>query len=209
MQSISKSTLVRLPTYLTYLRTIPDAQYVSATGIAQALGQNPVQVRKDLACVSSSGRPKVGYVREELIREIERFLGFDDVSDAVLVGAGRLGRALLGYKGFTEYGLNILAAFDEKAGPDGTDGDKPVLPMNRLAPFCKRLGVRIGIIAVPADAAQPVCDHLIEAGILAIWNFAPVKLSVPGDVLVQNENMASSLAILSTHLAQKLSGRDL
>ena len=113
-KKISKSVLKRLPGYHAYLKSLQnsDSPYISATAIANALDMGEVQVRKDLAMVSDGGRPKVGYVRERLIEDIEQFLGYDNTTDAILVGAGRLGQALLGYNGFDEYGLNILAAFD-------------------------------------------------------------------------------------------------
>lgn len=205
-QTVSKQTLARLPQYLSYLESLPDAvRSISATGIAAALGLNQVQVRKDLASVSSSGKPKVGYMRRDLIREIKAFLGYDSADEAVIVGAGKLGRALMGYVGFKDYGLNILAAFDSNDSMIGEDeSGHQILPMEVLKETCQRLGVRIGIITVPAPAAQTVCDQLIDAGVLAIWNFAPVRLVVPEGILVQNENMASSLAILSNHLAEKM-----
>lgn len=205
-QTVSKQTLARLPQYLSYLESLPDAvRSISATGIAAALGLNQVQVRKDLASVSSSGKPKVGYMRRDLIREIKAFLGYDSADEAVIVGAGKLGRALMGYVGFKDYGLNILAAFDSNDSMIGEDeSGHQILPIEVLKETCQRLGVRIGIITVPAPAAQTVCDQLIDAGVLAIWNFAPVRLVVPEGILVQNENMASSLAILSNHLAEKM-----
>jgi redox-sensing transcriptional repressor len=205
-QTVSKQTLARLPQYLSYLESLPDAvRSISATGIAAALGLNQVQVRKDLASVSSSGKPKVGYMRRDLIREIKTFLGYDSADEAVIVGAGKLGRALMGYVGFKDYGLNILAAFDSNDNQIGEDENgHQILPIEVLKDTCQRLGVRIGIITVPASAAQSVCDQLIDAGVLAIWNFAPVRLVVPEGILVQNENMASSLAILSNHLAEKM-----
>ncbi len=208
-QTVSKQTLSRLPQYLSYLESLPETvRSISATGIAAALNLNQVQVRKDLASVSSSGKPKVGYMRRDLIREIKAFLGYDSADEAVIVGAGKLGRALMGYVGFRDYGLNILAAFDsceEMIGED--ESGHQIMPIEVLKDTCQRLGVRIGIITVPAHAAQAVCDQLIDAGVLAIWNFAPVRLVVPEGILVQNENMASSLAILSNHLAEKMSLR--
>lgn len=205
VSTISQPTLRRLPRYLSYLKSLgSDApEYISATGIAEALGLGQVQVRKDLAQVSNSGRPKVGYVTTQLINEIENFLGYNNVHDAVLVGAGRLGRALMGYDGFKSYGLNILAAFDIDPECIGTvESGKQVFSMERLGDICRRLGVHIGIITVPAAQAQSVCDSLVEAGIKAIWNFAPIHLYVPDGVLVQTENMAASLAMLSKHLAE-------
>ena len=206
-KEISKATLKRLPTYLSYLKSMPaDAPAnISATALAAGLKMGEVQVRKDLALVSSGGRPKIGYNRERLIADIEDFLGYDNTTDAVLIGAGKLGRALLGYSGFAEYGLNIVAAFDSNDAIIGTTkSGKPIMHLSRLAETCRRFKVKIGIITVPAEYAQAVCDLLIENGIMAIWNFAPKHLSVPENILVQNENMAASLALLSKHLNEHI-----
>lgn len=206
-KEISKSTLKRLPVYLTYLKSMPEdgPVHISATALAAALGMGEVQVRKDLALVSNGGRPKVGYHREGLIQDIESFLDYGSTKDAVLVGAGKLGRALLGYGGFAEYGLNIVAAFDSDDALIGTSkSGKPIMHLSRLEEFCKVHKIRIGIITVPADCAQAVCDKLIGTGIQAIWNFAPKHLDVPENILVQSENMAASLALLSKHLSEQM-----
>ncbi len=205
-KEISKSVLKRLPGYLAYLKTLPEDPnaYISATALANALGMGEVQVRKDLALVSDGGRPKIGYQRMGLIDDIEQFLGYDNNTDAVLIGAGKLGRALLCYSGFDAYGLNILAAFDKAIAEMEMEGHKPVLPMEKLDSFCKANKIRMGIITVPSANAQQVCDELIASGIKAIWNFAPTHLDVPANILVQNEDMATNLAVLSMHLqAQK------
>ena len=201
-KEISKAVLKRLPGYLAYLKTIPDGSspYISATALANALGMGEVQVRKDLAMVSDGGRPKVGYLREGLIEDIEQFLGYDNTTDAVLIGAGKLGQALCGYSGFDDYGLNILAAFDVAPPAVRTDEGKPIYHLSQLENFCKMNKVLMGIITVPGKYAQEVCNKLIGCGIKAIWNFAPTHLDVPANILVQNENMATSLAVLSMHL---------
>jgi redox-sensing transcriptional repressor len=201
-KEISKAVLKRLPGYLAYLKAMPagGSPYISATALANALGMGEVQVRKDLAMVSDGGRPKIGYQREGLIDDIEQFLGYDNTTDAVLIGAGKLGQALLDYTGFEEYGVRILAAFDLCPAREKTDGGKPILPMGKLKEFCDTHKVRMGIITVPAAHAQGVCDQLIVNGIRAIWNFAPTHLDVAPNILVQNENMATSLAVLSMHL---------
>ncbi len=207
-KEISKSTVKRLPVYLSYLKSLPENEvvHISATALAGALGMGEVQVRKDLALISDGGRPKVGYLREGLIRDIEDFLGYANTNDAVLVGAGKLGRALLGYSGFAEYGLNIVAAFDSDDVLIGTSkSGKPIMHMSRLDEFCKQHKIRIGIITVPSEYAQSVCDRLIANGIQAIWNFAPKHLDVPEHILVQTENMAASLALLSKHLTEQVS----
>jgi len=206
-KKVSKSVLKRLPGYLAYLKNMPENSpaHISATALANALGMGEVQVRKDLAMVSDGGRPKIGYLRETLIDDIEQFLGYDNTTDAVLIGAGKLGRALLGYSGFAEYGLNIVAAFDENDAIIGTSkSGKPIMHLSRLGEVCRRDQIKIGIITVPAEQAQSVCDLLISNGILAIWNFAPKHLNVPDHILVQNENMAASLALLCKHLNEQM-----
>ena len=177
-KKISKSVLKRLPGYLAYLKGMPDSAppHISATALANALGMGEVQVRKDLAMVSDGGRPKIGYLRESLIDDIEQFLGYDNTTDAVLIGAGKLGQALMGYTGFDEYGLNILAAFDARPKMEKTDEGKPVYSITKLEQFCRTNKVLMGIITVPAEAAQEVADLLIAGGIKAIWNFAPTHL---------------------------------
>ncbi len=205
VKSVSSQTMQRLPRYLTYLKSLPKVSviHVSATGIADALGMNDVQVRKDLALVSSGGRPKIGYILCGLISDIERFLGCDNTDTAVIAGVGSLGRALLSYNGFAPYGLDIVAAFDNDAKVVGSSvGGKEVLDVRKMTDLCRRMNIRIGIIAVPTSHAQAVCDALTEGGVLAIWNFAPVHLNVPAGVLVKHENMACSLAMLSQHLKE-------
>ena len=203
--NISKHTLQRLPMYLSYIQGLPEdaPKNISATTIAEALQLNDVQVRKDLASVSSSGKPKVGYNVKDLIAELEAFLGYNDIDNAVIVGAGSLGKALLNYSGFKAYGLNIIAAFDLCEEPTEFQG-QTVFPIAQRGSFCRKVNVHIGIITVPASSAQEICDLLVESGIRAIWNFAPVHLVVPDGILVQNENMASSLALLSNHLREQM-----
>ncbi len=205
-KEISKAVLKRLPGYLAYLKSLSGENntYISATALANALGMGEVQVRKDLAMVSDGGRPKIGYLRESLIDDIEQFLGYDYTNAAVLIGAGKLGLALLGYSGFDAYGLNILAAFDAHPSISETESGKPVLPMDKLESFCKANKVCMGIITVPAAHAQSVCEQLVASGIKAIWNFAPTHLDVPANILVQNEDMAISLGVLSMHLQAQM-----
>ena len=203
-KEVSKSVLKRLPGYLLYLKNLPEdaPAHISATALAAALGMGEVQVRKDLALVSDGGRPKIGYLRSALVEDIEAFLGYDNTTDAIIVGAGKLGCALLGYEGFAEYGLNIVAAFDRTPHEDMSG--KPVYPVDNLPSFCKRNKVLMGIITVPAAHAQEVADRMIECGIKAIWNFAPVHLEAPSHILIQNQNMATNLAVLSMHLRAQM-----
>jgi len=194
---VSRKLLKRLPVYLNHLKSLPEhSENISATAIAKALGLGDVQVRKDLAKISHTGRRRTGRSREQLIRDIESYLDFATETGTVIVGAGKLGQALLEYSGFDEFGLNILAGFDIQPAARHSEAGKPIYPMSRLDAFCKCYDVNIGIITVPAENAQAVCDCLVACGVRAIWNFAPVHLKVPEHVVVQSENLAVSLTSL-------------
>ncbi|MBE7721703.1 redox-sensing transcriptional repressor Rex [Lacrimispora indolis] len=201
---ISRKTLERLPMYHHYLerKCREGTETISAPAIALDLRLNEVQVRKDLAMVAkTAGKPKMGYLVKDLIRDMEEFLGFHNTNQAALVGVGSLGKALLSYKGFEQYGVEIVLAFDSDGRKVNTKiGGKPVFPIEKLENLCQRMNIHIGIITVPAEYAQEVCNRLVAGGVRAIWNFAPTHLAVPGHVLVQNENMAVSLAALSKYL---------
>lgn len=208
-RQISKRTLYRLPVYLSLVqqKVKEGVEYISATSIANTLGLNHVQVRKDLSCASSAGRPKVGYETRVLVKDLQNFLDYNNTKDAVIVGAGGLGRALMGYDGFKSYGLNIVAAFDVSSSLCGKQvSGKTVFHVDKLSELTKRMNIHIGIITTPAENAQATCDLLVKSGVLAIWNFAPVSLKVPDGIIVQNENMATSLAILSNKLNEVLRG---
>lgn len=197
----SKKLLKRLPVYLNHLKSMPDpSENVSATTIAKALGLGEVQVRKDLAKVSHAGRRRTGRSREQLILDIEKYLDFVTETGTIVVGAGKLGQALLDYSGFDEFGLNIMAGFDLQPVEKQSGHGKPIYSMSRLESFCKCYDVHIGIITVPAESAQAVCDVLVACGIRAIWNFAPVHLQVPEYVAVQSEHLAVSLSALRMQL---------
>jgi redox-sensing transcriptional repressor len=202
--SVSKATLGRLPSYLEYLRNLPPdtVPYISATAIAKHLGLGEVQVRKDLAAVSGAGKPKLGYVTAELVEKLEDFLGCNQLTSAVLVGAGKLGRALLQYDEFEKYGVKISAAFDSNERAISLGSKTEILPMNQFEYFCKTQNIKLGIITVGEGSAQAVCDQMVKSGITAIWNFAPCKLNVPAGILLQNENLALSLAHLNNQLCK-------
>lgn len=206
-KEISKATLARMPLYLHFLQEEESkgAQYISSTVIAQNISVSSVLVRKDLALVSSeAGRPRLGFAISRLIVDIEKFLGYDNLSDAVIVGAGGLGRAFLGYEGFKSNGLNIVAAFDisEKLIGSQVMG-KEILPLSALKDFVEEHKIRIGIITVPKVAAQGVLNQMVDAGIQAIWNFAPAPLRVPKDIILKTEDLAASLAMLAGKLYKR------
>ena len=200
--SIPKATLGRLPQYLEYLRSLPEiCRRISATAIAKALSLGDVQVRKDLASVCGAGKPKIGYETDKLITDIESHLGCERLTNAVLVGAGKLGRALLDYDGFEDFGVKIVAGFDCNEMVL-TKGAKDILPIRDIEVYCREHDVKLGIITVGGGSAQDVCDKLVESGIKAIWNFAPVTLKVPNGVLLKQENLALSLAYLNNQISK-------
>ena len=200
--SIPKATLGRLPQYLEYLRSLPEIRRtISATAIAKALSLGDVQVRKDLASVCGAGKPKIGYETDKLITDIESHLGYERLTNAVLVGAGKLGRALLDYDGFEDFGVKIVAGFDCNETVL-TKGTKDILPIRDIEVYCREHDVKLGIITVGQGSAQDVCDKLVQSGIKAIWNFAPVTLKVPNGVLLKQENLALSLAYLKGQISK-------
>lgn len=203
--NISRATFSRLPLYLDYLKKISEKgeKVVSSTKIAKALNLGEVQTRKDLNSVSGKGKPRTGYLTHELIKELEEILGEHNVSNAVVVGAGRLGLAMLSYEGFLKYGLKIVASFDNNIEVIKSQNSNKVLHISEFSGYVKQNKIKTGIIAVPRTAAQQVCELMLENGIKAIWNFAPVSLEVPDDVLLFQENLALSLAYLNYQLKVK------
>lgn len=206
-QGVPRPTLLRLPSYYRVLRSLADGgrQFVSCTHIAAALRLDPTQVRKDLAATQIVGRPKVGYSVAELMKAISAFLGWDNASAAFLVGAGSLGTALMGYGGFKEHGLDIVAAFDADPAKHGRQvHGREVLPLEKLPDLAERMHVRIGVLAVPAEAAQDAVNVMVLAGLRAIWNFTPVRLDVPDGTIVENVQLAGSLSVLMQRLNETL-----
>lgn len=204
---VSEATLRRLPTYLHLLRRYREmgAQNVSCSAFGRELQLDPTKIRKDLEVTGIVGRPRIGFSVVPLIEAIETFLGWNNMNEAFLVGAGNLGTALLCYDRLKNYGVHIVAAFDADPAKIGTEVcGCQVLAIARLAGLAKRMHVLIGIITVPAEHAQSVADTMIAGGIRAIWNFAPVSLSLPKHIIVQNEELYYSLAALSRKLADNL-----
>lgn len=206
-REIPDASLRRLPAYHHVLQEMESAggQYVSCSTIGRALNLDPTQVRKDIEATGIVGRPKVGYLLTGLIRWIEDFLGWNNTKEAILVGAGSLGSALLGYEKFRKFGLNIVSAFDTDPEKIGTQiHGKQVHPVSALVGLARQMHIHLGVIATPAAAAQSVADLMVEGGIRAIWNLAPVHLHVPDFVILQNEDLYDSMASLSYKLEQRI-----
>jgi redox-sensing transcriptional repressor len=198
-------TVRRLPTYLQLLRSLArtGSEHVSSGYLAAVMGIEPILVRKDLELTGISGTPRVGYPISALLKAIEDFLGWDDVLHAFLIGAGKLGTALLGYDEFVNHGLKIIAAFDNDPAKIGTtiQGIR-VFGIAKMPDLQKRLNVGLAVLALPPEHAQSVTDILVQTGIRGIWNFTSVDLDVPPDVITQKEDMLSGLAVLSVKMAR-------
>lgn len=196
---ISQASLKRLPKYLRILKE-KESTYISSTEIADSLNLNPIQVRKDLALVSKSdGKPGIGFNVNELIMDMEEFLNLNNTTDAIIVGAGKIGQALMNYKGFENY-INILMAFDNDTNKCD---NKKIFNIDKMENLVNRLNIHIGIIAVPKENAQDVCNKMMDCGIKAIWNFAPIDLKVPLNVSIKNEDLSASLLILLKEVKEK------
>lgn len=210
MSKIARAMLGRMPVYLEYLKSLPDdaPPTISSTVIAKDLGLGEVQVRKDLGAVSASGKPRIGYQVEELMLKLSETLGHGSTIDTIIVGAGKLGKALMDYDGFEGYGVRIVAAFDIQADERITlPSGRQVLPMHMLPAYVEEHPVSIGIITVPASAAQAACDQLVKARVQAIWNFAPCRVHAPRSIVVAYEDLALSLAALAAQIREGRSSR--
>lgn len=202
-ERLSLATVKRLPTYLRYLKSMEGkCEYISSVTIAEAMNLSAIQVKKDIAAVSSvEGKPKLGFVLKDIVADMEKLLGYNNMKAAVLVGAGKLGTTYLSYTGFSKYGITIAAAFDQNQylWNSEINGIK-VYPMDKLKSFVRDNDIKMGIITVHKDDAQGVCDKLVDAGIRGIVNFAPTHLIVPDGVELQNEDIAVTLVVLSYKL---------
>lgn len=207
MDAIPLLTLKRLPKYLEALYRFKRAglKMVSATRIAVFTDVHMTQVRKDLSYTGVVGVPKVGHKIDPLITAIEDCLNWNDVSSCFLVGVGHLGKALMGFQELHKKGLRIIAAFDANPALAGTyyQGIQ-IHSMEKFTNLISRLHVHIGILTVPAEVAQEVADQMVANGVIAIWNFTPAKLNLPDDIIIENVDMSSSLAVLSRRVAERL-----
>lgn len=205
---LTKNQLARLPNYLTLLKKYKSQglEFVNAQEISDDLNLNREVVKKDIAAISkSNGIPNRGREINALIRDLEEVLGYDDIHNAILVGVGNLGRALINYKGFEEYGLKIVAAFDNNPSKIGLKVDNiRVLDVRNLLKSFKDFNAKIGIICVPKESAQEVADIMCDSGFLAIWNFSPTHINLKkDDVILSNTNVATALAVVSHQLFLK------
>lgn len=197
-------TLRRLPWYLAYVSMLRNrnVEYVSSTSIARQLNVDASQIAKDLSVLDIKGKTRIGYEVVALENALRNFLGFAGCHNAVILGAGSLGSALIADTGLERFGLNIVAGFDISAERVDTEiKGIPVYHIDRLTEMQRRLRAEIAIIAVPVEQAQDVADLAMEAGIPALWNFTPSRiLTAPGTV-IQNTSIYSHLAVMYNRLS--------
>ncbi|MDR1786550.1 MAG: redox-sensing transcriptional repressor Rex [Spirochaetaceae bacterium] len=193
----------RLPSYLNIIKQAQAEgyDYISGTVIANELNLEPIQVRKDLGITGIVGKPKRGYPVAPLVVAIERFLGWDTKTGAIIVGAGNLATALTGYPQFKLHGLHFLAAFDISPEKIGTSiHGVPVYAMSEVAAIVQTMGIEIAVLTVPSTCAQETADICMQNGIKGIWNFTNVKIKAQEGVAVQREDLTSGYALLSVML---------
>ncbi|MFW5826937.1 MAG: redox-sensing transcriptional repressor Rex [Alkalispirochaeta sp.] len=199
----SLPTIKRLPSYLHVVEAAAreGRSFISGTVIAEELELEAIQVRKDLAVTGIIGKPRIGFPVNELIEAINRFLDWNQVHNAVLVGSGHLGSALMGYAEFPRHGMHIVAAFDPDPAKIGqVINGVPIYSLDELTDQIRHHQVDMAILTVPSPHAQAVADLLVQCGIKAIWNFTNVKIKVPDDVVVQKEDLSSGYAVLSVKM---------
>lgn len=202
---LPEPTLRRLPWYLAYLSTLKarKVSHVSSTQIARELNVDASQIAKDLYFLNIRGKTRIGYEVAVLESKLRDFLGFDRRHNAVIVGVGSLGAALMSDQGLQRYGLKVVAGADINPAITGTHvGGIPVVSPDQLPQLVKKLNVSIGILTVPFDAAQDVADELVAAGVRALWNFTPRRIRVCSDnTVVANTSIYSHLAVMYNRLA--------
>ncbi len=207
LAKISKATIDRLPLYFRTLRLAQDEglDIISSVELGNRLGITPEQIRKDLAAFGQFGRKGVGYYVNELKRNVGEILGLDNHWNIAIVGIGHLGEALANYQNFTGLGFNLVALFDQDEAVIGkVVNHVRVENISHLKEIVEERRVHIGVIAVPASFAQEVADALVDAGVKGIWNFAPVRMSVPENMHIVNEDLSVGLSSLSYHITKNI-----
>ena len=190
----------RLSLYLRQLEGFKkkERRTISSKQLGESLGLTDAQVRKDFAYFGQFGHPGIGYRVDDLVSQLRKILGTDKTWKVLLVGAGNLGRALLAYKGFEQKGFKLVAVFDADQSKVGKKhGPLIIQSINDLASIVEREGIKLAMIAVPADNAQDVADSLVAAGVRGLLNFAPVSITVPSDVALNAVDLAVQLEQLS------------
>lgn len=206
---LPEPTIRRLPWYLSYVRMLDNlhVEYVSSTQISKELNVQSSQIAKDLSFLNIRGKTRIGYEVHSLVAELEDFLGFNKHHDAVVIGTGSLGTALMQDHGLEHYGLNIVAGFDVRPEVIGQRLDGiPVMGIDELAAWQREHRVSIAILTVPVEKAQETADLVISSGMTAIWNFTPYRIKAPEDVVIANTSIYAHLAIIYNRMHNTADG---
>ena len=204
-KTISQATIDRLPLYFRTLRLVEEEKLniISSDELGRRLDITPEQIRKDLATFGQFGRKGIGYDVRELRDKIGNILGLHNKWRLAIVGVGHLGGALANYVNFAPLGFSVVALFDNNKEIIGSEvNGLEVNAASNMERIIADRSVDIGVITVPANEAQGVADLLIAAGVKGIWNFAPIKLNVPIDIPLVNEDLSVGLSALSYHMSQ-------
>ena len=196
-------TLRRLPWYLAYVSMLRsrNVEYVSSTAIAKEINVESTQIAKDLSFLNIRGKTRIGYAVAALERVLRSYLGFNREHNAVIIGVGSLGRALITDSGLTRYGLDIVAGFDVNPDIIGTSiMNVPVFDIKDISDVRRNFSAEIAIIAVPVEKAQQTADIAIAAGAKALWNFTPFRIRTPEGIVVQNTSIYAHLAVMYNRL---------
>ena len=197
---IPDGVISRLPIYYRYLSelVITDQQRISSAQLGEALGITAAQIRSDFSYFGSFGQQGYGYNVEQLLDQIKGILGLDRTYHMVLIGAGNLGRAVASYGNFRNRGFDIRAIFDNNPLLEGNYLAGCIIqPISRLEPYLEENHVDIGILATPREASQEMCDRLVAGGVTGVWNFSPLRLQAPANVVVEHMHLTESLLKLS------------
>ncbi len=203
LYKIPEPALRRLPWYLAYVKLLQQEgeEYVSSTQIAKKINVDASQIAKDLSFVSITGKTRVGYEVNSLVKVLESFLGFNKRHKAVLFGVGSLGAALLQDSGLSQYGLEVISGYDIRPEIIGKEiNNIPVYHIDQFKTQQTIQPISIGIVTVPVNKAQEIADYMIEQGIKAIWNFTPFRINVPKDIVIQNTSLYAHLAVMFNRL---------
>lgn len=207
MDKVPEPTLRRLPWYLSNVKLMKERgeKYVSSTQISKQINIDSSQIAKDLSYVAVTGRTRVGYEIDQLIRVLEDFLGFTNMHKAYLFGVGSLGGALLRDSGLSHFGLKIVGAFDINPNLVGKEiNGIPIYHSSEFGERIKQDGVNIGVLTVPINIAQEITDRMVEEGIRAVWNFTPFRIRVPEHIVVQNTSLYAHLAVMFNRLTETI-----
>lgn len=197
-------TLRRLPWYLAYVSLLRSrsVEFVSSTSMSKDINVDSSQIAKDLSVLPIKGKTRIGYEVPALEQALKDFLGFTASHKAVMMGVGSLGAALLADRGLQRFGLDIVAGFDTDPSIIGnTIKGVPVFAVSELSQRRKAYNAEVGILAVPVEHAQEAADQLVEAGVKALWNFTPFRISVKPGIVIENTSIYADLAMIYSRLS--------